>query len=83
MESGELYGFELDVANKLAEDMGVKAELKVYEWDDIIAALVEGEIDIIAGGMAITPARALKVNFTRPYASSGITMATNMSITHE
>ena len=80
-DSGELYGFEVDVANKLAEDMGVKAELKVYEWDDIIAALVEGEIDIIAGGMAITPGRALKVNFTRPYASSGITMATNMSIT--
>ena len=79
--SGELYGFEIDVANKIAEDMGVKTEFSVYEWEDIISALVNGEIDIIAGGMAITPGRALKIDFSQPYASSGITMATNITMT--
>ncbi len=79
--SGEYYGFEVDVANKLAQDMGVEAELKVYEWDLIIAALQKGEIDVIAGGMAITPARALKLNFSLPYADSGITMVAHSGST--
>jgi polar amino acid transport system substrate-binding protein len=76
-EAGDLSGFEIDVANKLAEDMGVKPEYKVYLWEDIIPAVTKGEIDIIAGGMAITPQRALKIDFSQPYADSGISLATN------
>jgi len=81
--TGELYGFEIEVAEKLAADMGVKPDFKVYEWDNIIVALQKGEIDVIAGGMAITPERALKVNFSLPYADSGITMVANSAITKE
>lgn len=80
-KSGELIGFEIDMANKIAEDMGVKAKFEVYPWDAIIVALEKGEIDIIAGGMAITPGRALRVNFTRPVAKSGVGIATNTSMT--
>lgn len=80
-ESGDLVGFEVDVAKKIAADMGVAAELKVYEWDAIIPALQNGEIDVIAGGMAITPERALKVNFSRPLAKSGVGLATNTIMT--
>ena len=76
-QSGDLIGFEVDVAKQIAADMGVDAELKVYEWDAIIPALDKGEIDVIAGGMAITPERALKVNFSRPLAISGVGLATN------
>jgi len=72
--SKQLSGFEIDVANKMAQDMGVKAEYSVYEWDLLIDALNKGEIDVIAGGMSITPARALKVNFSRPYADSGLSL---------
>ena len=80
-ENGQLYGYEIDVAEKIAQDMGVKPEFKVYNWEDIIAGLEEGEIDVIAGGMAITPARALKVNFSLPYLQSGVTLATNTELT--
>ncbi|SFL93401.1 transporter substrate-binding domain-containing protein [Marinobacter zhejiangensis] len=73
----QLIGFEVDLANKLAGDLGVDTELKVYEWDKIIAALQQGEIDVIAAGMAITPHRALQVNFSLPYMTSGVTLATN------
>jgi polar amino acid transport system substrate-binding protein len=76
-EAGGLSGFEIDVANKLAQDMGVKPEFKVYVWEDIIPAVMRGEIDIIAGGMAITPERALKIDFSQPYADSGISLVTN------
>ena len=72
--SKQLSGFEIDVADKLAQDMGVKVKYSVYEWDLIIDALNKGEIDLIAGGMSITPARALKVNFIRPYADSGLSL---------
>lgn len=82
-EDGDLIGFEVDVANKLASDMGVSADFKVYAWDAIIAALLAGEIDVIAGGMAITPARALKVNFSRPLAESGVGLATNTRMTRK
>jgi len=80
-DSGELSGFEVDVARQMAADMGVKPELKVYDWKDIIPALEKGEIDLIAGGMAITPARALRVNFSRPYAESGVLLVTNTAMT--
>jgi polar amino acid transport system substrate-binding protein len=82
-ESGELSGFEIDVANRLAQDMGVTAEFRIYEWDQIISGLVAGEIDVIAGGMAITPSRALKINFSIPYAESGITLVTNSKKTRD
>lgn len=80
-ESGDLIGFEIDLANKLASDMGVTADFKVYQWDAIITALQAGEIDMIAGGMAITPARALQVNFSRPVATSGVGIAANTKLT--
>jgi polar amino acid transport system substrate-binding protein len=79
--SGDLIGFEIELSNRLAEDMGVTPEFKIYEWDNLIPALQQGEIDIIAGGMAITPARALRVEFTRPTATSGTGIATNIEMT--
>ena len=82
-ESGELIGFEIDVANKIAKDMGVKPEFKLYPWDEVIPALRSGKIDILTGGMSITPARALQVNFSRPLAESGVGLATNISMTKE
>ena len=82
-ESGELIGFEIDVANKIAKDLGVKAEIKLYPWDKVISALQSGEIDILTGGMSITPARALQVNFSRPLAASGVSLATNISMTKD
>jgi polar amino acid transport system substrate-binding protein len=78
---GELLGFEVDVGEKIAADMGVKAEFRVYEWDKIIDALQKGEIDMIAAGMAITPQRALKVAFSNPYFESGVTLAANIEAT--
>ncbi|MDJ0929042.1 MAG: transporter substrate-binding domain-containing protein [Gammaproteobacteria bacterium] len=82
-KNGELIGFEIDMARKIAADMGVEAEFEVYVWEDIIPALEKGEIDIIAGGMAITPARALRVNFSRPLATSGVGLATNTRMTRD
>jgi polar amino acid transport system substrate-binding protein len=78
---GEYLGFEVDVATQLAADMGVKVQLLSYDVDRLVPALESGEIDIIAAGMTITPERALHVNFSAPYAESGIGLATHVERT--
>ncbi|MEC3861742.1 transporter substrate-binding domain-containing protein [Mesobacterium sp. TK19101] len=75
-KDGNLIGFEIDVAKKVAEDMGVEVEFVPTAWDGIIPALISGKFDVIIGGMSVTPARNLTVNFTEPYAHSSVgTMA--------
>jgi polar amino acid transport system substrate-binding protein len=66
-KTGEWIGFEIDVAKKLAEDMGVKAEFVPTKWEGLIPSLLTGKFDLIIAGMMGTPTRALKINFTRPY----------------
>ena len=78
---GQLVGYEIDVAKQLAKDLGVKPEFHVLEWEKIIPALLNRQIDIIIAGIVITPQRALKVNFSQPYDSSGIGLVTNISLT--
>ena len=66
-KKGELIGFEIDMAKKLAKDMGVKIEFVPTKWSGIIPALITGKFDVLIGGMTITTQRNLKINFTRPY----------------
>jgi polar amino acid transport system substrate-binding protein len=80
-EEGEFSGFEIDVARKLAADMDVELEILRYDFPRLVAALEIGEVDLLAAGLAITPERALHVNFSQPYATGGIGMATNMAAT--
>ncbi len=70
-KTGKLIGFEIDVATRLAEDMGVKVEFIPTAWSGIIPALMTGKFDVIIGGMGITAKRALQVNFSNPYEFSG------------
>ncbi|WP_166417834.1 transporter substrate-binding domain-containing protein [Cochlodiniinecator piscidefendens] len=79
--NGDLVGFELDVGRKLAEDMGVEVEFVPTSWDGIIPALVSGNFDVIISGMSITPQRNLTINFSNPYAYSGMTILSNQSLT--
>tara|TARA_B110000908_G_C10247857_1_gene449904 strand:+ start:1444 stop:2268 length:825 start_codon:yes stop_codon:yes gene_type:complete len=79
--NGELIGFELDVGRALAEDMGVDVEFVPTAWDGIIPQLVSGNFDVIISGMSVTPARNLTINFTNPYAYSGLTILSNTAMT--
>jgi polar amino acid transport system substrate-binding protein len=72
---GKLIGFEVDVATKLANDLGVKLDLVPTAWDGIIPALLAGKFDVIIGGMTITTKRNLTVNFSAPYDYAGTALA--------
>lgn len=82
-KDGQLVGSEVDMARRLAADMGISPEFGLYEWQQLIPALNKGDIDIIVSGMAIRPDRALKVNFSRPYGDSGVGLAANTKMTSE
>ncbi|MGL1930503.1 MAG: transporter substrate-binding domain-containing protein [Desulfotalea sp.] len=79
-KKGELIGFEIDVAKRLAEDMGVKVQFIPTAWSGIIPALITGKFDVVIGGMGITTKRALKVNFTKPYDYSGMGIVANQKL---
>lgn len=79
-KEGNLIGFEVDVATKAAEDLGVQVEFVPTAWSGIIPALIAGKFDVIIAGMSITPERAQTVDFTIPYAHSGQQMASNTEL---
>lgn len=74
---GELIGFEIDVATRLAEDMGVEVEFARTNWNYIIPALIAEEFDVIISGMTILPERNLKVNYTSSYNQTGTYLVAN------
>ncbi len=76
-KTGKLVGFEVDVARRLAKDMGVKVEFVPTQWSGIIPALLTGKFDVIIGGMGIRPDRNIKVNFSIPYDYSGVSIVAN------
>lgn len=79
-KSGDLIGFEIDIVNQLAQDMGWKAEFLPTAWDGIIPALLTGKFDVIISSMAVTAQRLLSVNFTDPYSSSGLQIVANREV---
>jgi len=76
-KNGELIGFDIDVGRKLAEDMGVDAEFVVTPADTLIPSLIAGKFDVMISSISITIPRNLTINFTQPYAYSGMSLLTN------
>lgn len=79
-KNGQYIGYEIEVATRLAKDMGVKVEFVPTKWDGIIPALLTGKFDVIIGGMGITTERNKKVNFTIPYEYSGMSIMANKKL---
>ncbi len=74
---GNLIGFDIEMAAKIAEALGVELEVKDMDFTALIPALQAGTIDIAIAGMTITAERALTVNFTIPYFQTGQALLVN------
>ena len=79
-KTGAFTGYEIEVAKRLARDMGVTPEFIPTKWSGIIPSLLTGKFDIIIGGMGIRPLRNLKVNFTIPYEYSGMSIVASKKL---
>ncbi|MBO5095104.1 MAG: amino acid ABC transporter substrate-binding protein [Lachnospiraceae bacterium] len=66
-DSNELTGFDVEVAEKIAEKLGVEAEFVETKWDSIIAGLDAGRFDIIVNQVSISEERLEKYDFSVPY----------------
>ena len=70
-ENDELVGFDVEVAQAVADKLGVNATFAEAEWDSIFAGLDAGRYDIVVNGVEITDERSEKYHFSSPYASIG------------
>jgi polar amino acid transport system substrate-binding protein len=66
-EKGELVGFDVDLANEVAERIGVTIKFQPIDWSMKETELNAGNIDLIWNGYTITAERQEKVAFTKPY----------------
>lgn len=74
--SGKEYvGFDMDLIRAIGKEMGVEVQIQNINFDGLIPALDAGNIDVVITGMTITPERAQKVGFSKPYYQSGLTIA--------
>ena len=69
-KTGELTGLEVDIANLIAEGLGVKADFQEAPWDALLAGVDAGRFDIICNGVGYTEERAKSYSFTTPYVYS-------------
>jgi polar amino acid transport system substrate-binding protein len=65
--TGELVGFDVDVALKMGEILGLTVEFENPAWETILAGLNQGRYDVSIGSMTITAQRDKAVDFTEVY----------------
>jgi len=65
--TGVLVGFDVDVAKRVGEILGLEVRFVNPNWETIPAGLNNGRIDVSIGSMAITPEMDKTVDFTVPY----------------
>jgi polar amino acid transport system substrate-binding protein len=70
-KNGQIVGFDVDLAQLMADELGVNLEIVPTNWDGIIPALVDGKFDLIISAMAVSTERNKAVNFSSPYYVSG------------
>ncbi|WP_306460584.1 amino acid ABC transporter substrate-binding protein [Bacillus sp. AFS073361] len=68
--SGNLTGFDVDLAKEVAKRIGVKPEFKETQWDAMFAGLDAKRFDMIANEVGIRPDRQEKYDFSNPYITS-------------
>lgn len=72
VDNGKIVGFDIDLTNKFAAYLGVKAELVDTAWSGVIPSLYTKKFDMIWSAMTITDPRKQAVGFSRPYASDQV-----------
>ena len=73
-EQNEVDGFDVDIANAIAEALGRDLVIEDMSFDGLIPALQAKRIDMVVAGMTITEERSERVNFSDPYYNAGQTI---------
>ncbi|RUW33046.1 transporter substrate-binding domain-containing protein [Mesorhizobium sp. M1E.F.Ca.ET.041.01.1.1] len=76
---GKFAGYDVDLTNALASDLGVELKLVEVPWNDLKTRLLKGDFDLIAAGYANTPERARDVVFSNPTGTADIRMVASVA----
>ena len=68
--SGDLEGFDIDIANALCAQMKMRCEIVAQAWDGLIPGLLANRYDALVASMSTTPERRRQVLFTNKYKNS-------------
>ena len=78
-ESGKLTGFDVEIAQEVANRLGVEAEFLETQWDAMFAGLDAKRFDMVANQVGIKPERQEKYAFSEPYITSKAVLITHES----
>lgn len=67
-ENDKLVGFDTEVAQNVAERLGVEAEITEAAWDGLLTGLSTGVYDVVVNGVDVTDDRKSTFEFSEPYA---------------
>lgn len=70
-DEGNLVGHDIELGNRIAEELDLTAEFISIPWDDIFTTLENGEIDVIISSVTITDERKQLYDFSIPYLNAG------------
>ena len=71
-KDGKIIGYDCDIAQKIADKIGVKVTFIDTDWAGIIPALYAKKFDVIMSGMTMTADRAKKISFSQPYGDASV-----------
>jgi polar amino acid transport system substrate-binding protein len=74
-EPGVIVGFEVEIAEALARELGLRAKFHQNDWSNLIPSLERGDFDVALNGLEDTPARRARLRLSRPYFAYGETLA--------
>jgi len=74
-QPGVIIGFEVEIADALARELGVRAKFHQNDWSNLIPSLERGDFDLALNGLEDTPARRARLRLSRPYFVYGETLA--------
>jgi len=80
-DQNELVGFDIDFANALAAELGVKTEFQTVSWDGIFNGLNAKQYDVIVSSTSITPERQKAFSMSDPYVANGIVIVSRKDAT--
>ncbi len=69
VEGGEYAGIDVEIAEKIAEKLGMTLEIKDVEFGSIVGGVQTGKFDMGMAGMTVTDERLESVNFSTSYAT--------------
>ena len=76
-------GYDIQIARIIADGLGLEPVIVKMDWDGLIEALNQGQIDAIIAGMADTESRKEAINFTQPYHETVYALMVNAGSDYE